>query len=75
MIPESQAFFQAVQHSLHLFFEREDSNAADCLPTESLTERLWNEYALIGGNYRQTSENDFDECFQLVAAMGEFGEG
>jgi len=68
-IPESQAFFQAVQRSLHLSFEREVSNAADCLPTESLIERLWNEYALKGGNYRQTSGEVFIECFQRLAGV------
>jgi hypothetical protein len=32
-------------------------------------ERLWNKYALKGGNYRQAWEEEFAECFEWVAGF------
>ncbi len=45
------------RRDLRWISERKDANAAENVyRKEGLVERLWNEYALNGGNYRQTSQ-------------------
>jgi len=36
---------------------------------QALMGRLWNKYALNGGNYRRAWEEEFAECFERVAGF------
>lgn len=55
---------------MRLISERRDANAAEIVRRKGgLVERLYEDYALKEGNYRQTCGEFLSECFQRVAAV------